>query len=149
MKEDVEDAREFSKNHKINYKVIGKLSENIDKGAQMIIYMADEEKIGEIRKKVDIEGFSYTMSTPRSLEFGGAGVDKGNALKVLAEKYDIESKEVLAIGNSLNDLGMLEYAGTGVAMKNADNMLLDNWDEISKYDNNEEGVFHTLNKYFE
>jgi len=152
VEDDDERTREICKNHKIDYKVIGKLSENIEKGAQMIILIEDEERIREIRKKIDsmdIKNVSYTMSTPRSLEFGAPGVNKGNALKVLADKYGIESKEILAIGNSLNDLGMFKYAGTGIAMKNSDRILLEEWDKVSEYDNNEEGVFHILDKYFD
>ncbi|MBW4829065.1 MAG: HAD family hydrolase [Clostridiaceae bacterium] len=152
VEEDDERTREICRNHKIGYEVIGRLSENIGKGAQMIILIEDEERIGEIRKKIDsinIKNISYTMSTPRSLEFGAPGVNKGNALKVLAEKYGIESKEILTIGNSLNDLGMFKYADTGIAMKNSDRILLEEWDKISKYDNNEEGVFHILDKYFD
>lgn len=151
VEKDIEEAREFSKNHKIDYEVIGKLSENIDKGAQMIIFRADEDEIGKIREKVDdknIKDAIYTMSTPRSLEFGASKVDKRNALKILAEKYNIDRKNILAIGNSLNDLGMIEYAGFGIAMRNADKMLLEKWDNLSKYDNNEEGVYHILNEYF-
>jgi len=42
---------------------------------------------------------------------------------------------------------MIEYAGIGVAMKNSDPMLLDRWNNISEYSNNEDGVYYVLEKY--
>ena len=35
----------------------------------------------------------------------------------------IKNSEVIAFGDSENDIDMLEFAGTGVLMKNADNSL--------------------------
>lgn len=44
---------------------------------------------------------------------------KAQALARLCADFQIESKSVLAIGDSRNDLPMLRWAGTGVAMGNA------------------------------
>lgn len=44
---------------------------------------------------------------------------KGEALRVLAERYGIESERVVAVGDADNDLPMLTAAGLGVAMQNA------------------------------
>jgi hydroxymethylpyrimidine pyrophosphatase-like HAD family hydrolase len=41
------------------------------------------------------------------------------ALQVVARHYGIEQKEVMAIGDSYNDMAMIEWAGIGVAMGNA------------------------------
>lgn len=48
-----------------------------------------------------------------------AGVDKGVALRSLAEQLKIPAAGVLAIGDNYNDLGMLEFAGQAVLMGNA------------------------------
>ncbi len=50
-------------------------------------------------------------------------VSKGTALVYLASHYGIQRKEILAIGDNLNDLDMLTTAGTGVVMGNADEKL--------------------------
>ena len=47
------------------------------------------------------------------------GVSKAWALKRLAARLGIDRKEVMAIGDNWNDLGMLEWAGQGVVMANA------------------------------
>ena len=48
-----------------------------------------------------------------------AGVSKGSALKDWAESRGYEPREVMAIGDNLNDIEMLEFAGTPVVMANA------------------------------
>ncbi len=47
------------------------------------------------------------------------GVSKGVALKALAAHHGINMEEVIAIGDGLNDISLLEAAGTAVAMGNA------------------------------
>lgn len=47
------------------------------------------------------------------------GVSKGIALKALADHHGISITEVIAIGDGLNDITLLEAAGTAVAMGNA------------------------------
>ncbi len=44
---------------------------------------------------------------------------KGAALQAVAERLNIPRSQVMAIGDNLNDLPMLEYAGLGVAVANA------------------------------
>jgi Cof subfamily protein (haloacid dehalogenase superfamily) len=53
------------------------------------------------------------------LEMTNPTVNKGIALDFLAGRLGIRQEEVMAIGDSVNDLDMLAYAGLGVAMGNA------------------------------
>ena len=46
-------------------------------------------------------------------------VSKGNSLSRLAKEWQVDRKDVMAIGDSGNDVSMLEWAGLGVAMGNA------------------------------
>ena len=62
---------------------------------------------------------AFTMARSNFLEIIHPEATKGNALKHLAEQAGIKREEVAAIGDSLNDISMLEYAGTGVAVANA------------------------------
>ena len=48
-----------------------------------------------------------------------AGCSKGSALRGWAERRGLRREQVMAIGDNLNDLEMLEYAGTPVLMANA------------------------------
>ncbi len=46
-------------------------------------------------------------------------VSKGNALSVIANDLHIKPDEIVAFGDNHNDIGMLQFAGLGVAMGNA------------------------------
>ena len=48
-----------------------------------------------------------------------SGVSKGSALKTVAELLGIGREKVMAVGDGMNDLPMITYAGLGVAMGNA------------------------------
>ena len=58
-------------------------------------------------------------SAPTYMELIKPGVNKATAIHKLAEKFHIDSSEVLAIGDSTNDVTMLQAAAYGVAMGNA------------------------------
>jgi len=60
-----------------------------------------------------------TESEPEYLEFLGGGISKGSSLKVLADHLGIRQEETAAIGDFLNDLEMIEWAGIGGAVGNA------------------------------
>ena len=52
-------------------------------------------------------------------EIAHAGSGKGNALKCLAERLGIPQSQTVAIGDSPNDVSMLEWAGLGIAVGDA------------------------------
>lgn len=66
-----------------------------------------------------LEEYEFVKSTDFFLEILNKKATKGNALKDLAESLGIQREEVMAIGDNMNDMTMIEYAGIGVAMGNA------------------------------
>jgi hydroxymethylpyrimidine pyrophosphatase-like HAD family hydrolase len=59
-----------------------------------------------------------------------AEASKGNSLKVLADELGIEQSEVLAIGDSVNDVSMLTWAGYSAAPEHCDRYARAAADEI-------------------
>ena len=59
-------------------------------------------------------------------------INKGKSLKIVAEDMGITADEVLAIGDSENDIEFLEAAGFKVAVSNADEELKENADYVTK-----------------
>jgi Cof subfamily protein (haloacid dehalogenase superfamily) len=57
-----------------------------------------------------------TKSHPRFTEFTNKRCSKGRALAFLAKELGIPRESVMAIGDGLNDLDMIAWAGLGVAM---------------------------------
>lgn len=75
------------------------------------------------------------------------GCSKGVALGRLAQSRGLEASEVMAIGDNLNDLEMLRYAGHPVTMANAAPELFREAKQKGwkiAYSNNEDGVARTL-----
>lgn len=54
-----------------------------------------------------------------NLEFTRSDVSKGNALRILAGQLQIPMEATMAIGDTENDLSVIQAAGLGVAMGNA------------------------------
>jgi len=61
-----------------------------------------------------------TSSTWNNLELNSAAAHKGNALKRFAEHLGLALDNCMAFGDGMNDFTMVEAAGTGVAMANAE-----------------------------
>lgn len=93
-----------------------------------------------------LDGVYITSSWRGNREIMVRGADKANAAKHLATRLGIEPDQVLAIGDHRNDLEMLSWAGTGVAMGNAhpDLKRIADWVTTS---NDEDGVAHALEHF--
>jgi hydroxymethylpyrimidine pyrophosphatase-like HAD family hydrolase len=57
-------------------------------------------------------------------EIAMAGVDKSVGLRAVAEHLGLRREDVVAVGDGPNDVGMLEYAGLGVAVAGSDPTVL-------------------------
>ena len=81
------------------------------------------------------------------LEIMCKGVSKGDALKWICNNKGIDIKEVIAFGDNFNDIEMIEYAGIGVAMANAEEELKQKAD-YTTLSNEEDGVGRFLKNIF-
>lgn len=79
------------------------------------------------------------------LEVVPESVDKANTLSVLLEKEGIDRADVLAIGNGVRDVPMLQLVGLGVAMGNAQDSVKACADVVT-LTNAEDGVAVALEK---
>ena len=71
---------------------------------------------------------------------------KGNAVAKLAKSLNLSPEEVMCIGDSENDLSMIEFAGLGVAMGNGLDLLKDAADYITDTNNND-GVAKAIENF--
>ena len=77
---------------------------------------------------------------PFNLELSKAGIDKGEGLLQLAAVLGIKKEQVLACGDSENDLEMIRKVGVGAAMANAVLAVKEAADLVLAFTNEEEGV---------
>ena len=75
-----------------------------------------------------------------------AKVGKDLPLRYLAEQMKIDASEILAIGDNYNDLDMLQFAGTGVVMENADDALKQEGFHVTS-SNDSDGVAAALERF--
>ncbi len=66
-----------------------------------------------------IDGIAVTSSFDYNLEICGSSTSKADALKRLCNMLGIASNEVMACGDSENDIEMLRYVGVPIAVENA------------------------------
>jgi Cof subfamily protein (haloacid dehalogenase superfamily) len=97
----------------------------------------------ELRKFEDIE---IACSTKYNIEITCKGVSKGRAVELLGSYYNIPREQIIAIGDSENDLSMIEYAGLGVAMGNAPEEIKQKADYVTD-DNGSDGVAKAIERF--
>ncbi len=85
------------------------------------------------------------LTAKTDVEIGSPTADKGLALKELAEQLHIRKEQVMAIGDNGNDLGMLQVAGTAVAMGNAENEVKEIADIVTE-SNEKDGAAMVIEK---
>lgn len=91
-------------------------------------------------------GYNVTSSFLQNMEVNSKTANKGNALKHLAHTLHIPDRAVMAVGDQLNDVSMLTYAGVPVAMGNAVPEVKDLAVYITK-SNADDGVAFALDRY--
>ncbi|HFH9837766.1 TPA: Cof-type HAD-IIB family hydrolase [Streptococcus suis] len=92
------------------------------------------------------ESYSTVRSLPYLLEILPNGASKASGLKQLADRLGILPEEIMAIGDANNDLEMLEFAGLGIAMGNANEQVKAIAQDITDTNENN-GVAKAIAKY--
>lgn len=86
-------------------------------------------------------------SNPCYLEIVKAGMNKGEAVRMLCRILDIPIADAIAVGDAANDLSMIAAAGVGVAMANGTEEVKAAADYITKLDNNHDGVAEVVERF--
>ena len=67
----------------------------------------------------DIEGIHCTGANSKIVEIVSTSAGKQNAIKFLIEKLGISTDEVITVGDSRNDIEMIEFSPNSIAMANS------------------------------
>ncbi len=121
----------------------------LNQGITKILWYDDIDRIQQFCRDLSSETFSqvtFCTSKPIFLEFFSSKVSKAIAMEKIGELYNIRREEMIAIGDGLNDLSMIEYAGLGVAMGNAEQAVKDRAQYITA-SNNEDGVAQVIETF--
>lgn len=146
---------DYAKFYENNQKVVGEtvgwdaMRTKISRVCKMLNItsgLAETEKISELVREKFGDKISVTRSTPIFNEIVRPGVSKASAIKILAQKFNIDISEVMAIGDSDNDLPMLKAAGKSIAMGNAADNIKNACDYITA-DCAEDGFAEAVEKF--
>ncbi|GGM30265.1 5-amino-6-(5-phospho-D-ribitylamino)uracil phosphatase YcsE [Paraliobacillus quinghaiensis] len=70
----------------------------------------------ELSSETTIE---LSNSSLTNIEINAMGINKAQSIEKICERIGINMDQVMAVGDSLNDIKMIQHAGLGVAMGNA------------------------------
>jgi Cof subfamily protein (haloacid dehalogenase superfamily) len=133
----------------------GRLVEDLDAflirhPTSKILMMGPEETITRMREEGQ-ERFrsrlSVTTSKPYFLEFNPVEATKGNAMDICSDILHFSMDQLVAYGDSLNDVSMLLRAGTGVAVANRREDVKKQVSRIAP-GNQEDGVARDLMEHY-
>ncbi|MBS4021823.1 MAG: HAD family phosphatase [Dethiobacter sp.] len=149
----VEEENEFSRFYQsianIKLTVVGDLISYMSVSPTKLTIINREGKLPSLQEEL-ISRFgsdlAIVLSRPHFLEVTDRLATKGQALKYLADLHGIAREDVAAIGDSYNDIDMLIYAGTGVAVANAPQDVKSFADVVTA-SNLEHGVAVFINRF--
>lgn len=93
-----------------------------------------------------LQNIDFFRSEPYYLEIVPKGIDKGECLQIVLDHYGMKRDELIACGDAFNDMGMIRFAGLGVAMGNAQDCVKAVADYITDSNEND-GVAKVVEKF--
>ena len=111
------------------------------------IYDVDKEIIKNY-KNVNVTNMSNTdqLNSKFWLIINPNGINKLKTLELLCDNLKTIPNKVIFFGDGENDFPIIKVVGLGIAMKNAENIVKENADDIT-LSNDKEGVANYLEKY--
>ena len=144
-----ERTENYSKIANIEPVLVKNLADIAVNGVSKVLWYDEIDKINiflaEAGKYISNE-INFHTSKPMFLEFVDKGASKAIAMEKIGEKFGIAREEMIAIGDGLNDLSMIEYAGLGIAMGNAHEILKRKAQYITS-SNDQDGVANAIYKF--
>lgn len=110
-------------------------------GEPDIIAQAKEELVGTFRGLLNIY-----CSEPYFLEIMPQNIDKAYSLEKLLRSIGLNADQMICCGDGYNDITMIEYAGLGIAMENAQPLIRQKADFITK-SNDDDGILYVIDQF--
>ena len=132
-----------------SYEEVGDLRKAILEPTPKMVALELSDRVDDIIVKMRerFPQLSMANSSRYVIEIMPKGIDKGYGLSMVAKSLGISKEETVAIGDSMNDLPMVEWAGLGVAVANADERLKSAADKVTKEEMSY-GVLEIVNELF-
>ncbi|SDZ58695.1 hypothetical protein SAMN05421736_11955 [Evansella caseinilytica] len=110
----------------------------------ILAFSFDKEKLEKGRLTfMGNKKLTVVSSGDHNFELEHRNASKGNALKIVADHFKIRMADTAAVGDSFNDLSMLQIVGKSAAMGNAHPEIKAACHEVTQ-SNSEDGVAHFI-----
>ncbi len=127
---------------------VGDLRQWLQADPMKILVIGDPPALEAVARELDAlqAPINYVFSERHYLEVLPPRVNKGVALQIVAERLGVRAQEIVAVGDNLNDLAMIQYAGLGVAMAHAPEALRREADYVAP-GNDEHGLREVIERF--
>ncbi|MBR1737630.1 MAG: HAD family phosphatase [Firmicutes bacterium] len=146
-----EEVKQYCEMSRLEPVMVGKYEDIMKCDISKILLKGSNEKLKKIYdyflNTEYVKDVDMFFSSERLLEFNPKNVNKGSAIKELCEYLGISTDEVIGIGDSYNDIEMIEISGVGVAVQNANDDVKKKADYITKRTNNESPFSEVADKF--
>ncbi|ORX59739.1 hypothetical protein DM01DRAFT_1405229 [Hesseltinella vesiculosa] len=114
------------------YDTVASLEEFADEPVEKIVILHTSWHAATLHGHLDQHVFNdaswkdvlhNTYSNPFFIEISATGVSKGATLAQIAQDMSVPREQIIAFGDMPNDIQMLQFAGIGVAMENAEDQV--------------------------
>ncbi len=144
-------TRSYSSNFKVSFYVRKDIlhimeDENIYPAKLQIIDKVERIKKLEEEIREAFPEIGILKSFANFLEVVNKDVSKSKALGLLLDMYNIKRENLIAVGDSYNDIDMIEYAGIGIAMADGPDELKEVADYVAP-SVSEKGVEYVIKKF--
>jgi hypothetical protein len=113
----------------------------------LIISDESQDLLDIVEHLSEIEGLNVTQSMPMLCDVMKEGITKAYALQKLSDSLGIKRSEIVAIGDQHNDIDLIEYAGLGIAVANAEEALKEKADVVTIANNNHNAVSEAIERF--
>jgi Cof subfamily protein (haloacid dehalogenase superfamily) len=144
-------SRMYSDFQHIPVDEVGDLAGWLERPPTKLVAVADPADVPSLRKALAgaLGGEVFlTTSLPHLLEVGNAAVSKGTGIADVAERLGLSLDRIVSFGDGENDLELIGEAGFGVAVEDANPLLLERADWVCP-SADEEGVALVIDSYLE
>jgi Cof subfamily protein (haloacid dehalogenase superfamily) len=146
-----EHARAYADFQSIPLHAVGNLVGWIERPPTKLVVVDDPERLDALRPILEArlgDRLFIAKSLPHFLELASHSISKGSGLAFVAEHLGFTAEQTIAFGDGENDLELIEWAGYGIAVENANDALKAKADWVCP-SAAEEGVAQVLEAYLD
>jgi len=144
-------SRRYSEFQHIPVDEVGDLAAWLERPPTKLVAVADPAEVpalrAAVRERLDGRVF-LTTSLPYFLELGNPAVSKGTGIAYVAKRLGLSLDRMVTFGDGENDIELIQEAGFGIAVVDANPLLLEHADWVCP-SAEDEGVASVIDAYLE